>query len=59
MDIIKAIEDFTYYHNATAHSREEWEKWRIKAAEEWKLDVSLIVGKERENGRGKEISKRG
>lgn len=46
MDIIKAIEDFTYYHNATGYSREEWEKWRIKAVEEWKLDMSLIVGKE-------------
>lgn len=47
MNIIKAIEDFTYYHNVTGHCRKEWKKWRIQAVEDWKLDISLIDGKDK------------
>lgn len=42
MNIIKAIEDFTYYHNVTGQDRKAWEEWRIKAVEEWQLDRALI-----------------
>lgn len=47
MDVIKAVEDFTYYHSMTGQSREEWEAWRVQACEEWMLDKN-ILGKESE-----------
>ena len=42
MDVIKAIESFTYYHNVTGQNRDVWEKWRKEAVEEWQLDRALI-----------------
>lgn len=47
MDVIKAVEDFTYYHSMTGQSREEWQAWRVQAVEEWMLDKK-ILGKESE-----------
>lgn len=47
MDIIKAVEDFSYYHSMTDQSREGWQAWRVQAVEEWMLDKK-ILGKEGE-----------
>ena len=48
MDVIKAVESYSYYHNITGQSREEWEAWRVHACEEWMLNKA-ILGKEGEN----------
>lgn len=37
MDIIKALEDFNYYHSVTDGSLEEWKAWRQQAVREWGL----------------------
>lgn len=42
MDVIRAVEDYTYYHNMTGNSPVTWEKWRIKVIEEWKLDKAMM-----------------
>ena len=42
MDIIKAVEDFSYYHSMTGQSREEWQAWRVQAVEEWMLDKEIL-----------------
>ncbi len=55
MDVIKAIEDYLYYHSMTGQSREEWEAWRVQACDEWMLD-KRILGKEGE-GNGSSESK--
>ena len=47
MDVIKAVENYSYYHGITLQSREEWEAWRVQACEEWMLDKA-ILGKEGE-----------
>ena len=45
MDVIRAIEDYQYYHDMTGQGREEWSAWRVQAVEEWMLDKK-ILGKE-------------
>lgn len=54
MDVIRAIEDYNYYHSVTGGSREEWKAWRVAAMKEWELDsdkveseVRTMVGRER------------
>lgn len=42
MDVIKAIEDFQYFHSMTGRSRKDWETWRVQACEEWKLDKAIL-----------------
>lgn len=55
MDVIRAIEDYSYYHSITGGSREEWEAWRVAAMKEWELDpdkveseVRTMVGRDME-----------
>ena len=52
--MIRAIEDYSYYHSVTGRSQEEWEAWRVAAMKEWELDpdkveseVRTMVGRER------------
>ena len=45
MDVIRAIEDYQYYHDMTGQGREEWAAWRVQACGEWMLDKK-ILGKE-------------
>lgn len=42
MDVIKAIEDFTYWTGMTGQGYEEWQIWRTQAAQEWQLDASVL-----------------
>ena len=42
MDVIKAVESYSYYHGITGQSWKEWEAWRVQACEEWMLDKSII-----------------
>lgn len=35
MDVIRAIESFSYYNRMTGKSEREWEEWRKEAREEW------------------------
>ena len=42
MDVIKAIENYMYYHRITGKSIKEWQKWRIQAVAEWKLDKGIL-----------------
>lgn len=50
MDIIKAVEEFSYYHSMTGQSREEWQAWRVQAVEEWMLDKEILEKGEEEDG---------
>lgn len=42
MNVIKAIEDYSYYHKITGQSMDKWEKWRTKEVEKWHLDKSIL-----------------
>ncbi len=42
MNVIKAIEDYSYYHKITGQSMDKWEKWRTEEVEKWHLDKSIL-----------------
>lgn len=42
MDVIKAIENYSYYHRITGRSWDEWNAWRVQACEEWMLDKAIL-----------------
>ena len=56
MDVIKAVENFQYYHSMTGQSREEWEAWRVQACEEWMLDKEILRKEGEGNGSSKSES---
>lgn len=37
MNIIRAIEEFSYYYSITGRSLDEWRTWRQQAMKEWGL----------------------
>lgn len=39
MDVIKAIENYEYYHQHTGGEPEQWVSWRQQAAQEWGLSI--------------------
>ena len=51
MDVIKAVESYSYYHDVTGQSREQWEEWRVQACEEWMLDKGILEKGEDEDGK--------
>ena len=46
VDVIRAIEDYSYYHSVTGRSQEEWEAWRVAAMKEWELDPDKVESEE-------------
>ena len=50
MDVIRAIESYPYYHSMTGRSREEWNAWRVRACEEWKLNKEILEKEGGNNG---------
>lgn len=42
MNVIKAIEDYSYYHKITGQGMKHWEKWRAKEVAKWHLDKSML-----------------
>lgn len=42
MNVIKAIEDYSYYHKITGQCMDAWEKWRAAEVEKWDLDKAML-----------------
>lgn len=40
MDVIKAIEDYSYYYSATGQDQDTWTMWRAEAVNKWGLDAA-------------------
>lgn len=47
MDVIRAIEDFLYYHRITGQDWNKWQDWRVSAAREWHIDMKRIEERSR------------
>lgn len=45
MNVIKVIEDFTYWTGKLSQGYEEWQIWRIQAVQEWILKANWVEGK--------------
>ena len=42
MDVIKAIESFSYYHEQTGKDKCSLKKWREKAVVDWHLSPEIL-----------------
>lgn len=49
MNVIKAIEDYSYYHKITGQCMDAWEKWRASEVEKWDLDKAMLEKGKRED----------
>lgn len=42
MNVIKAIEDYSYYHKITGQDMCKWKKWRAAIVDKWHLDKTIL-----------------